>query len=252
MEKILIVPDVHGRTFWKKAIELVEIVDKVIFLGDYLDPYPHEGISKDEAITNFREILKFKHDNFNKVTLLIGNHDLHYWPEFKRYWGCRRDDTNFDEISELFINNLDYFQVSFIRGKYLFTHAGVVPGWLDIINDKRAIGGMVYSEINECEPLNIDLDSLDTLLNNKIGRETLYMVSRERGGDWQYGSCLWADLHEHMLAKTIEGYYQIFAHTMPYPTVFKPFIGEEYAMLDSQHCYTLDVETGNFVEEENA
>lgn len=33
---ILIIPDVHGRTFWKYAIDKY---DKVIFLGDYLDPY---------------------------------------------------------------------------------------------------------------------------------------------------------------------------------------------------------------------
>ena len=45
MNKILIIPDIHGRTFWKKAYELVDIVDKVVFLGDYLDSYSHENIS---------------------------------------------------------------------------------------------------------------------------------------------------------------------------------------------------------------
>jgi hypothetical protein len=33
--KILISPDVHGRTFWKKAVEEhASECDKVIFLGD--------------------------------------------------------------------------------------------------------------------------------------------------------------------------------------------------------------------------
>ena len=44
MSKILIVPDVHGRKFWHKAIEMIDEVDQVVFLGDYLDPYSHEGI----------------------------------------------------------------------------------------------------------------------------------------------------------------------------------------------------------------
>ena len=42
-KKILIIPDVHGRRFWRDAIESDDY-DKVIFLGDYLDPYPDEGI----------------------------------------------------------------------------------------------------------------------------------------------------------------------------------------------------------------
>ena len=39
-KRILVIPDVHGRTFWKEPVcKLIESVDKVIFLGDYLDPY---------------------------------------------------------------------------------------------------------------------------------------------------------------------------------------------------------------------
>ena len=39
-KKILVVPDVHGRTFWKEPVgRLLESVDRVVFLGDYLDPY---------------------------------------------------------------------------------------------------------------------------------------------------------------------------------------------------------------------
>jgi predicted phosphodiesterase len=56
--KTLIIPDVHGRTFWKKAIEKhKDEVNKIIFLGDYLDPYPWEGITRKEAIRNFQEII---------------------------------------------------------------------------------------------------------------------------------------------------------------------------------------------------
>ena len=55
---ILIVPDVHGRKFWKEPCSNVEKYDKIIFLGDYLDPYTwREDISKDDAIDNFKEII---------------------------------------------------------------------------------------------------------------------------------------------------------------------------------------------------
>mgnify|MGYP006379875163 FL=1 len=50
MSKILIVPDVHGRKFWHKAEELINEVDKIIFLGDYLDPYFWEGITFETAM----------------------------------------------------------------------------------------------------------------------------------------------------------------------------------------------------------
>ena len=38
-KKVLVVPDVHGRLFWKEPVErYLEEVDRVVFLGDYLDP----------------------------------------------------------------------------------------------------------------------------------------------------------------------------------------------------------------------
>lgn len=47
MSKILIVGDVHGRTFWQEAKNLINEMDRVIFLGDYLDPYSYEGVSRE-------------------------------------------------------------------------------------------------------------------------------------------------------------------------------------------------------------
>ena len=54
-QSILVIPDIHGRSFWKEAVNNWEGL--IIFLGDYLDIYPDEGISKKEAIRNFEEIL---------------------------------------------------------------------------------------------------------------------------------------------------------------------------------------------------
>ena len=51
---MIIIPDIHGRTFWKQAIQGKETED-IVFLGDYLDPYSDEGISGADALLNFRE-----------------------------------------------------------------------------------------------------------------------------------------------------------------------------------------------------
>ena len=76
INKVIIVPDVHGRTFWRLAKEKVDEVDKIVFLGDYLDPYPAEGITTEDAIKEFEEIIEFKKNYNDKVILLYGNHDV--------------------------------------------------------------------------------------------------------------------------------------------------------------------------------
>ena len=76
MAKVLIVPDVHGRKFWHKAMEMIDEVDQVVFLGDYLDPYPDENITPDDALNEFYKILEFKDKYPDKIVLLIGNHKI--------------------------------------------------------------------------------------------------------------------------------------------------------------------------------
>ena len=74
-KKMLILPDIHARPFWKDAGERhSDDVSKIVFLGDYLDPYPWEGFTRKDAIRNFQEIIDFKTENKDKVILLLGNH----------------------------------------------------------------------------------------------------------------------------------------------------------------------------------
>ena len=76
-DRLIIIPDVHGRRFWRDAVK--EHPDgNFIFLGDYLDPYPSEEIEDKEAVQGLRDIIQFKKDHPEKVILLWGNHDLHY------------------------------------------------------------------------------------------------------------------------------------------------------------------------------
>lgn len=77
MTKILVIPDVHGRSFWKEPCNNWE--GKIVFLGDYHDPYG-EYIggepSKDESLANLRELAAFVENrrHTSDVIYLLGNH----------------------------------------------------------------------------------------------------------------------------------------------------------------------------------
>ena len=74
---MIIIPDIHGRSFWKDAVKGHEN-EKIIFLGDYTDPYSHEGIEFWEGLQSLREVIEFKKQHLDNVVLLLGNHDLSY------------------------------------------------------------------------------------------------------------------------------------------------------------------------------
>ena len=172
--KILILPDIHGRDFFKKPCESIEEYDKVIFLGDYFDPYDFEHISVRKAIENFKIILDLKKNNMDKVVLLIGNHDCPYmYNEYYNlsYYHCRHSETYHDEISKMFNDNKDLFKLAVVEDDILFTHAGVVKGWLDKLGYEKD-----DVDINEIA------DLINDLPNKTEGIKNLYNISAYRGG----------------------------------------------------------------------
>ena len=68
-KRLVIIPDVHGRGFWRDAVR-DDPDGEFLFLGDYLDPYELEGISEAEAFRGLEDILEFKKENPDRVTLL--------------------------------------------------------------------------------------------------------------------------------------------------------------------------------------
>lgn len=73
-KKILVVPDVHGRMFWKEPVsKYIDQVDRIVFLGDYLDPYRDEGEehTPENVYDNLMEIkqLKLDHKEYGLVRL---------------------------------------------------------------------------------------------------------------------------------------------------------------------------------------
>ena len=71
-KELLIVPDQHLRSFWRPVLNSDL---SVCFIGDYIDPYQHEGITYDSGIQEFKDIIEFAKQEPDRVTLLLGNHD---------------------------------------------------------------------------------------------------------------------------------------------------------------------------------
>lgn len=220
MSKILIVGDVHGRKFWHKAKEMIDKVDKVVFLGDYLDPYSYEGITFEDALIELEGILAFKEDYPDKVVLLLGNHDEHYIN--LEFMNCSRLNVwRRVEIHDMFMSNIDKFQLIYETENYLFSHSGLYKEWM-----------------NKYELSLDDLKDYKTFLKNRW--ETLQDIGYERGGWDKVGSCIWADIRESVKNELYTDKRQIVGHTQ---LSEKPYITSKIACLDVRKCFILDTKT---------
>ena len=103
---IYVVPDVHGRKFWDVIKNHLNEKCDIVFLGDYVDPYSHEGVTKEQAFENFKEIIDIARRN-NNVHLLLGNHDLEYMLGTD-VCNCRCDGERYDDITTLISYMLIY------------------------------------------------------------------------------------------------------------------------------------------------
>lgn len=226
LNKIAVIPDVHGKLFWKNAKDKVDSLDKIIFLGDYLDSYSFLGFfSREDELNNFIEILDFKKAFPEKVTLLLGNHDIGYLLDL----GCSRQESGDmrRNYKNLFERNINLFKLTEYvelanNEKILFSHAGIHEKWLDKVRARlEQLGNKLGFE---GVPL---IDSIINGLFNKIISEfyepeykdflrwSLGFVGPARGGFYgDYGSIIWADASEWKNEKNIFGdIKQIFGHT---------------------------------------
>lgn len=250
----LIIPDIHGRLFWKEALNKFSKEDypniDIIFLGDYLDPYEFEHISKEQAIINFEEIIRIAKED-NRIHLLLGNHDWHYIDHID---DCRIDHINYHQIKSLFVDNKDLFKIAY-KNKidnitYLYTHAGITNGWInkmyDIANTTQRKPWVSEEQKLWVKENILDkeftIELLNEFPNNFQTASWLGMISYARGGDFRYGSCIWADYseHENSYEPFRKDTYQIFAHSLGIPSLDEGVVTENYAMLDSRCAWILN------------
>ena len=208
--KILVLPDIHGRDFWMEPCKHTEEFDKIIFLGDYHDPYSFQ-VSADTSRHRLRdELLPFVLEHKDKVICLLGNHDGNY---VIGEMADRMDVFHKGDIAH-YLNQMD-LKLAHQEGKYLFTHSGVLPAWLE------------YNNL-----------TLTDVLDNNVPYEALVQVSPRRGGWDRCGSCIWGDVVEYEMSVKIPDIYQIFGHTQ----LQNEYIAKDFACLDARKAFVLDTE----------
>ena len=206
--KLLIIPDVHGRDFWMEPCSHVDEFDKIIFLGDYHDPYSWE-VSQDTSRHRLRDsLLPFVQQFPDKVVCLFGNHDGNYlvgdMADRVDYWHKREIREYMEKMNIKLIHQ---------EGKYLFSHSGVLPAWLEA-------NGLTLHDLN----------------NLPFDHQALMQVSPYRGGWSEAGSCVWGDVREYALKEHIPDIYQIFGHSQ---LTEDAVIMEDWADLDCRKAFTL-------------
>lgn len=212
--KIIVVPDVHGRTFWKDTEPYAGKVP-IIFLGDYLDPYyEYTVVSKmtqESVIQNFEEIIALKKAYPEMVTLLLGNHDCEYMYGLS-VCNDRCDKANYERIRSLFRDNKDCFQLAAecrIAGKqYVFSHAGMHMRWLD----SHVEGWMPENMVIRINDMNAEAlaapDPEQTDFANALSQRDKF-----RSGKNAVGSPVWADAESFMAEYLLADIIQVVGHT---------------------------------------
>ena len=202
--KIIIIPDLHGREFWRGAVKDFGEDTRVVFLGDYMDPYEDDWIYWSDAFKGLQDIIAFKKAHPEKVTLLLGNHDLHYlYPQLK---GSRFNEYQEARMRKTFTDNLEAFQMAteFNIGekRYLFSHAGIHPDW-------ARKHSTLFGPLEK-----ITAETFNQLMFTPEIVDALAEVSWRRGGTAPVGSMSWADIYEYELSAPIaHDVVQICGHT---------------------------------------
>lgn len=249
-KRILVVPDIHGEPFWKEPVQkYIDQVDRIVFLGDYLDPYPEEGKGylPQGLFDNLMDIIDLKHNHMDKVVLLKGNHDQHYASEMFRELACgsRCDTTNWSIYNAVFVRNQELFKLVHLEEingiPYLFSHAGLTLNWINKVNSsvwKLAdnIISVASSDI---------VERINALEESEEGQEMLCIVGRFRNIiGAKSGSVLWADIEEHSIPDAPRAYglnkvFQVVGHSRLNDKYDKVEF-DNLVLIDSQQCFMID------------
>lgn len=230
MAKVLVIPDTHARDFWKEAKNIINEYDKVVFLGDYVDPYSYEfKLSREEleekTINDFKEIIAFAKQYPDKIVLLDGNHLLHY---VNTAYACSRFNSRLaSTIQKLYNDNKELFHPCYLIDDVLFSHAGVSEQWVNLTGKIE----------------NIDYTGDPVAFINECSFSSLMACGRTRGGRDLYSGPEWLDVHEiSWSVDLLKGFYQVFGHTQV-GYCKGPWKEDNCACVDTQTMYELDTET---------
>ena len=201
MSKIAVVPDVHGEKFWRDILGKTKNYGKIIFLGDYFDPYDKK-LSPRDCVLEMLDIMALKRAMPDKVVLLLGNHDLAYM--FNRSCCRQACGDDYELIRGLLINNIECFDLTYWKplegiqqvSEVIFSHAGITKSWIE------------YASKYFCGKEDLTIDAirggwLNLMLRNAFDwpesqqylflEDLLLKITSARGGLDKFGSPVWAD-----------------------------------------------------------
>jgi 3',5'-cyclic AMP phosphodiesterase CpdA len=196
--KHIVIGDLHGKDCWREIN--IKKYDKVVFLGDYTDAWTLSDLA---IYQNLQNIIRLKKRNWEKVVLLLGNHDIQYL-YFPRFQCSGFRPTMQRQLTALFNNNQDFFQVAYQRDDHIFTHPGITNAWY---ND--------FLRLPILEKIRDEQDNLADLLNkvDQTGqRYLLHAPGYARGGQ-DNGGITWADRKE-TITDMLKCYHQVVGHTV--------------------------------------
>lgn len=213
----MFIGDLHGFPVVKEleSNDDFHTADEVIFLGDYFDAYKFTNA---EELDNFGELVSFirSREEGPKFTLLMGNHDVHYFLWRTRIFRDVRSSGFSSSIvhkaHQFYKDNTDLFHVAWQYKNILATHAG-------ISNNSYHEHIAPYTDpVFEGKNLAFKLNFMFRVLH-----PGLFAVGQARGGMWNTGGVFWADRRETM-TDPLKGYCQVVGHSMvpEITTVYDP------------------------------
>lgn len=131
-KNINFIGDTHGLNIIPLITKLLTTEnEKVVLIGDYFDSFM---FSIEQQITVFKDLIKLKKLFPNDLTILLGNHDVHYFDNTVKCSGFNKK-IKF-QIQEIIINNFNLFNVTYkIPNKnVLVSHSGITIGLLEKLN----------------------------------------------------------------------------------------------------------------------
>lgn len=212
----ILIPDIHGRSFWKDAIPYIEQGIPAIFMGDYFDPYIREGIYIEDSIANFEELIELK--KYPNVTFLLGNHDCSYLYDIAICY--HRHSYDYHLILKELLERLPHQLFITKVNDWLISHAGLDIRWVEHCR-----------QFKQWETKDNLLDEVNT---NILKEPTTFLsvFDTYRGGDTDYGSIVWQDIRAF---NEDNPYKQIVGHTQHFNITNNNVI-----CIDTHRCHYID------------
>ena len=166
-------------------------------------------------------------DEFDKI-IFLGDYLDAYSPDL-----LVNEKDNFKEIIQFKKDNLD--KVILLLGNHDCHYINS-----KILHSSRynPFKASIYHKLFNDNLHLFQLDLLDRDLD-KLSK-SLHWIDYFRGGFYDVGSCIWADIQDSETEKLLKGYYHIFGHTQ---LKFKVSTSE-FSCLDCRVPFSLDSETG--------